>query len=79
MLLPPVPDLVYVSAPPAPPAERPVEAAPTPAAYQVLSERERNIQQRLIEIPTIQPMEMNEVNAEWARQQYRMEHPEVSR
>jgi hypothetical protein len=69
------PEVVYVEVPVY--QEAPVvEAAPTPEQqYQAASERQQNIQSRLIEIPTIAPMEMNPVNQEWAAEQYRSEHP----
>jgi hypothetical protein len=85
---PPAPAVVYVAvsapapayaAPHAPVVNAPAETAPTPAQeYQAASsERQQAIQQHLANeaIPTIAPMEMNTVNQEWARQQYRSEHP----
>jgi hypothetical protein len=83
---PPAPQVVYVSAP-APPQQAPVvapayqaaDAAPTPARYQVLNERQVNIQQHYVEIPTLQPMEQTDATQEWARQQYAAEHPEAGR
>jgi hypothetical protein len=75
---PPQPQVVYVAAPAY--AAPVVEAAPIPATvYQSVSERQQNIQNRLIEIPTIAPMEMTDANAEWARQQWAAEHPEAGR
>jgi hypothetical protein len=47
--------------------------------YEVVNERQQNIKNRLIEIPTIAPMEMTDANAEWARQQWAAEHPESGR
>jgi hypothetical protein len=79
---PPAPAVVYVPvSAPAPAYAAPlVEAAPTPATvYEVVNERQQNIQNRLIEIPTIAPMEMTDANAEWARQQWAAEHPEAGR
>jgi hypothetical protein len=77
------PAVVYVSvSPPAPAYAAPVvEAAPTPAEqqYQAASARQQNIQNRLIEIPTLAPMEQNAVTVNWAAEQYRSERPEVGR
>lgn len=78
------PNIVYVSAPEAPrqaiapePQYQAAESAPTPAAamYEVLTERQRNIQGRMVQptYPTLQPMQVNDVNAEWARQQQRQQ------
>ena len=63
---------VYVEVP----AQAVATPEPAPAVYDVLSERQQDIQNRLVEpiYPTIAPMEMNEVNAEWARQQWAAEH-----
>jgi len=61
----------------APAAAPEIEAVPTPAPpSQVLSERERNIQQHYVEIPTRAPMEQDSVTQEWARVQWAAEHPQ---
>jgi hypothetical protein len=76
----PEPQVVYVSAPAPVYAAQPAEAAPTPAQqYQAASERQQNIQNRMIAIPTLQPMEQTDVTAEWAWQPWAAEHPEAGR
>jgi len=83
----PAPHVVYVSVPGAPAVEQPYEvtnneparAVATPAVaaqpYQVLSERQQNIQNHYVESPTLAPMEQTDVTKAWAAEQYRQEHP----